>query len=50
MHTYGEHSGVKFRINHDGPMSMETLQAIKKMVTLVSKSTPNNNGKRKTFN
>lgn len=37
MHTYGERDGIKFRINHDGPLGMETIMAIEKMVGLASK-------------
>lgn len=37
MHVFGEINGVKFRVNCDGPPSLEVMNAIKKMVQLVSK-------------
>jgi hypothetical protein len=37
MHTFGEKNGVKFRVNHDRPLSMESIALIEKMVSLASK-------------
>jgi hypothetical protein len=37
MCVYGEHNGVKFRVQAEKPLSVETIKAIKKMVELVSK-------------
>lgn len=47
MHVFGEQNGVRFRVNCDRPPSLETMNAIKKMVHLVSKN--QTNGKRKTI-
>lgn len=47
MHVFGERNGVKFRVNCEGPPSIETMNAINKMVELVSKT--QSNGKRKTI-
>lgn len=38
MTTYGQQNGIKFRVQHQGPLSIETVQAIKKMIDLINKS------------
>lgn len=43
MNSYGEMNGVKFRVNHNGPLNNETYKAIKKMVCLASKIKTNPN-------
>lgn len=45
MHVYMEHEGIKVRVNCGKPPTLETMSAIKKMVSLVSKTESNAKGK-----
>jgi len=45
MHVFMEHNGVKVRVNCGQPPSLETMTAIKKMVTLVINQESNAKGK-----
>lgn len=40
MHVFGERNGVKFRVKCDRQPSPETMNAINKMVELLSKKSP----------
>jgi len=50
MSVYGEHNGVKFRVNATGQLSIDQIELIKKMVELAYKIKlkPNNDNNRQT--
>jgi len=50
MSVYGEHNGVKFRVNATGQLSIDQIKAVKNMVELASKIKfkTNNDNNRQT--